>query len=168
MGYFEGLVAASFKSDEKGQVIFYPWGIIGKGYILSSEENEIEVRKFVKLYYIVSLPLIMGIGILLSWLHAFILIPLLIAWYCIAIRKYLQGLSISDIKLTMKDTRTSSAKAYNIVTLWFMLAGSLLLVFAGILILFVNKEEWITALMGIGFFGLCSIEFAYMIKQRNT
>jgi len=34
MGYFEGLTASSFKTDENGQVIFYPWGKIGKGYDL--------------------------------------------------------------------------------------------------------------------------------------
>jgi len=34
MGYFEGLTASSFKTDENGQVTFYPWGKIGKGYDL--------------------------------------------------------------------------------------------------------------------------------------
>jgi len=41
MGYFEGLTASSFKTDRNGQVIFYPWGKIGKEYILSGEEKQI-------------------------------------------------------------------------------------------------------------------------------
>ncbi len=168
MGYFEGLTASSFKTDENGQVIFYPWGKIGKGYILSSEEKQTEVRKFVKLYCVISLPLIIGIGIVLGWLYAFIILPLFFTWYYVAITKHLKDLSKSDVKLTIKESATSSAKAHNVVTLWLMLIGSGLFVLAGVFILIVNKEEWVTVLMCITFFGACSFAFAYMIKQRNT
>jgi hypothetical protein len=168
MGYFEGLIASSFKTDEKGQVIFYPWGKMGKGYILSRDEQQIEISKFVKLYYVISFASIIGLGIVLGWLYTVILLPFLFAWYYFVITKRLKGLSKSDEKLTLKESYTSSAKAHNAVTLWIMLACSVLFVLAGIFILIVNKEEWILALLSITFFGVCGIAIAYMIKQRNT
>ena len=168
MGYFDGLTASIFKTNEIGQVIFYPWGIIGKGYILSCEEKQIKVRKFIKLYYIVSLSLIIGIQIALGWLYNIILLPFLFAWYYFTIINYLKGLSKTDEKLTMKESATNSAKAHNIETLWAMLIASVLFVLAGIFILIANMDKWIIALMDIVFFGVSSIKIAYMIKQRNT
>jgi hypothetical protein len=33
MGYFDALTSSSFKKDESGKTVFYPWGVLGKGHI---------------------------------------------------------------------------------------------------------------------------------------
>jgi hypothetical protein len=43
MGYFDGLAASSFKTDDKGNTVFFPWGILGKGYILP-EDKKVSIR----------------------------------------------------------------------------------------------------------------------------
>jgi|TARA_B100000315_G_C14449937_1_gene528626 hypothetical protein len=168
MGYFEGLTASSFKTDENGQLIFYPWGKLGKGYILPTEAKKNEVRNFVKLHYVISLISIIGVGIIFGWLYPVILLPVFYAWYYFTITKHIKGLTKSTAKLTLKESATSSAKAHNVATLWVLFVFSVLFVIAGIFIWIIKKDEWITALMSITFFGACSIAIAYMIKQRNT
>ncbi|HYA87115.1 MAG TPA: hypothetical protein VEI57_08645, partial [Nitrospirota bacterium] len=39
MGYFDELADASFKTDDKGNTIYYPLVIIGKGYILPEDRK---------------------------------------------------------------------------------------------------------------------------------
>ena len=36
MSYLDALVNSLFKKSESGATLFYPWGIIGKGYVVSS------------------------------------------------------------------------------------------------------------------------------------
>jgi hypothetical protein len=40
MGYLDGLRDVSFNTDEKGNIIFFPWGIFGKGYIIPAHQND--------------------------------------------------------------------------------------------------------------------------------
>ncbi len=37
MGYFEALTSSSFKTTKGGQKLFFPWGTLGRGYVIPSE-----------------------------------------------------------------------------------------------------------------------------------
>lgn len=45
MGYFDGLTDACFKNDSSSNPLFYPWGVIGSGFVLESEEKK-KINKF--------------------------------------------------------------------------------------------------------------------------
>jgi hypothetical protein len=38
MGYFDALTSSYFKDGADGQKIFFPWGVLGRGYALPSDE----------------------------------------------------------------------------------------------------------------------------------
>jgi hypothetical protein len=48
MSFLDLAVNSSFKSNERGQTVFLPWGKLGKGYVLGSEQKAAEARRFVK------------------------------------------------------------------------------------------------------------------------
>jgi hypothetical protein len=58
MGYFDGLIEGNFKTAADGQRLFPPWGVWGKGRVLADARTEQRIRRFLKVYYMVSLPLV--------------------------------------------------------------------------------------------------------------
>lgn len=167
MGYFDGLAASSFKTNEAGQVIFYPWGKMGKGYTLPTKEKEARIRKFVKLNYVVSLPVIFLAQIILGWQYSLVALLVLSVWYYLSAKKHLKGLLKTDEKLTVKESVASAAKAHNTVTLWIMLVCSVLFVLAGTFFLIFQEEGRVLAAISTIFFGAFSAIFAYTIKQKS-
>ncbi len=167
MGYFDGLIDASFKTDSEGHLLYYRWGVIGKGYILADDQKKQEVRRFVKLYYIVSLSAIITVGAVIGWIFTIALLPFIFAWYCFATARLLKGLPISSTRLSLRESYTSSAKSNSVRTLWLMLISSTVFVLGGFVVIFFNKDAWFIGLASIVFFGVGALVFAYMIKVKK-
>ncbi|MEN6620314.1 MAG: hypothetical protein ABFD50_02030 [Smithella sp.] len=170
MGYFDGLTDACFKTNMQGTTLFYKWGVLGKGYILPSIEKKDEIRKFVKLYYMVSLPTIIGAGAFINWLWAMLLVIPFFIWFQIKISSLTKGLAISNEKLTLKESYTNSAKGHNKTTLWLLLIFSILMFLGGLFMLLIARD-FKGQILGISFiimFGTCSAVFIYMLKMKKA
>lgn len=171
MGYFEGLTDANFKTDGEGRLLFYRWsgffGIIwrGKGYVLPDEVKKQQIRRFIKLYYIVSLLAIIA-GVVLVGVYSLFLLPLFYCWYYFATARLLKGLAVTDERMTLRESYHSAAESHNIVILWIMLILSIFFVMAGLVLTFYVKTVWL--LVGIIFMGVTAIALGYMIKIRKT
>lgn len=76
MGYYDRLIDTCFKTDDEGKILFYRFGIFEKGYILPDEAKKQQIRRFVKLNYIVSTHAIIATGTIVGWVYSFFLIPL--------------------------------------------------------------------------------------------
>ncbi len=168
MGYFDALAAGVIKTDPEGKLLFYPWGFLGRGYVLPDESKKQKVRKFLNLWYKVSLLAIIGIGAGLGWAFTVVLLPFVFSWYYFKTSQLLRGLSTTSTRLTLRESYTSSAKSHTTASLGFLLALSILFVLAGLWVLLFKKEEWIIGLTSILFFGLCAFAIGYMIKLNNT
>ncbi len=167
MGYFDALTSSSFKTTKDGHRLFFPWGTIGRGYIIPTEEEYERLRRKVKIYLIISLPMI---GILvnrLSIIGDFVLMIVLTLPYILWANKRCLQLKPSNEKYTFKQSFGTQAREYNAVTLWLLEICSLAFVAAGIFILFKDTPNWLIALASIIFFGLGAIVFAKMILTRN-
>jgi len=104
MGYFKNLTETSFKLDKEGNTIFFPWGFIGKGYILPSKILETKIRRFLLGYYLISLILVILIGAFLDlWILVFILGPIAILIWIFQAWRFIRGLQQSPVRLTVKD-----------------------------------------------------------------
>src|SRR6266581_3103170 len=99
MGYFDAIVGSSFKRTADGRTAFYPWGVLGAGYVLTDEKTHRGIRALLRRYYVVSLPLIPAVGLLFGWSKAFLLLPLLIGFYVFAVRRHLRGLTRTGERL---------------------------------------------------------------------
>lgn len=102
-GYSQDLTATWFKKDNNGRTVFYRWGVLGKGYILSNSTIENQIRTFVKRYLIISLiSSIVGIK-LGGWKLGVLLLLVLYLWYYLGTRRFLIGLPIAKEKLKISD-----------------------------------------------------------------
>jgi len=169
MGYFEGLINASFKKDKNGQTLFYPRGISGKGYILSNKDIEVRIRVFLGRYYKISLSLIIFTGILVG-VWSFLLIPFLYMWFHFGIKSLLTNCINSDEKLSYKESVINSALGHNTSTLWFLFICSIIFVVVGIFIAdnATSLYKMIVGWASVIFFGVCGIVIGYMLKVKNS
>lgn len=167
MGYFDALTDACFKTDDEGRIFFYRCGIFGKGYILPDEAKKQQIRRFVKLYYMVSLPAIIATGIIVGWVYSFFSIPLFFLWYFFATARLLKGLAVTGERLALQESYSSSAKSHNFVTLWIMLIFSIFFVLAGFALVLYAHDAWLIWLASIIFFGAIAIVIGYMIKIKR-
>lgn len=165
MGYFAGLADASFKEDSNGNTVFYPWGVLGKGRILPDEATKTKLRKFIILYYQISLPLLILLGVLRLWWLALLAAPVIFLWFLFQSKNLTKGCEISNEKLTVKESYRNSARSHNKIMLWCMLIISLLFVLTGIYAFI--KGKFFIGLIGVVFFGLCSAVFIFMLKARD-
>lgn len=105
MGYFRRLADSSFKIDHSGNTIFFPWGILGKGYLLPDKKTEEKIRNFITWYHVVGLALILLVGVfLMLWSIAFVaLIPLAVVVWCLPTMHFVKGLKRSEERLSLKE-----------------------------------------------------------------
>ncbi|HUK99433.1 MAG TPA: hypothetical protein VLX29_01115 [Nitrospirota bacterium] len=132
MGYFDGLADVSFKTDEQGKTIFYPWGIFGKGYIIPEDKKD-RFRFTIKRYLQMCVPLTFVFSIFLNLLlFFFIILPL---YFVIWVKTSTRGLATSSDKFTLAAATNKFARKYNWATFWFLEIISFLFILAGIFIL---------------------------------
>jgi hypothetical protein len=70
MGYFDALTSGYFKTAPDGRKLFFPWGVLGRGYTINSEPDYERLRRQVKAYTVVSLVLIVGVTALQAYVAA--------------------------------------------------------------------------------------------------
>ena len=171
MGYFEGLNSSSFKTTEDGRRLFFPWGVLGRGYMVGSEENYRRLRKQMKAYIVVSALLIIvastffrGYNLGLSMVLAGVFLAFYLAWMCILLPR----LNAADEGLSLKESMTSQARAHGPIVLWLLTIVSLVLVAGGLVMFVAQPGSRLIALAPILFFGFCAAMFIRMLLLRRT
>lgn len=171
MGYFRGLTSSSFKTTEDGRRLFYPWGVLGRGYLVGSEENYGRLRKQMKTYIVVSVVLIIvapslfrGFNLGVSAALAGVCLAFYLTWMCIL----LPSLNATDEGLSLKESMTSQARAHGPIVLWLLTIVSLVLVAGGVLMFVAQPGSRLIALVPILFFGFCAALFIRMLLLRRT
>ena len=166
MAYFSGFIDISFKKDEKGRTIFYPWGIFGRGYILPDDKKDI-IHKKLKRSYQVLLTLVILTEIFLSSWVSIILVLLLLGVLAIFDKRLVRGCEISPDRLTLSDTRSTLVRSQSLITTWFLEICSLLFVLAGIFILVTSPKQWFIGILSVSFFGFCAYIFWDIIRAKK-
>lgn len=169
MGYFDALIGSAFKTTDDGRRFFYPWGILGRGYAIGSDEEFRRLRRGLRVYYIVSLPLAIAAVVWGGFLVGVSILPILIIPYVVWARIQTRRLAQTNERLTLRESLTNQARTHSMVVLWSLEIGSLLFVLVGLLILVVDPGSWLIALGNIIFFAFCALAFARMlvVKRRG-
>lgn len=162
MGYFEGLADASFKTDVRGRHIFYPWGILGKGYVLPDPETYRAQRRFFIKMYMVVLPAII-VSTMLNFMLCILLALGHMVWYFLYVRKITRYWPVSDEKLKASEAYANSARSHNLWMLIALCIFSLLFTLGGIAIL---ARDPVLGILGGGFFGLCTLAIGNMVRLK--
>jgi hypothetical protein len=167
MGYFDALTTSSFKTAQDGRRLYFPWGTLGRGYFIGSEQDYKRLEKQVKTFTMVSLILIIGLSTFGSFLQVLVVAALLIGFYTVRAWYLTRRLQRSDETLSLRESMAFQARAHSALSLWSMEIASLALAGGGILMFFVNPEKSLTAFAAVVFFGTCAAFFAIQLVQRN-
>ena len=115
-----------FKVDDKGRSLFYPWGCLGKGYIVTEEATEKSIRLFVSYYYALCLVLVAIFFVTDSMIYPSVFI-LLVVWV-LGVKYVTRNLEPTKMKLTFTESMTSLAKRRSKAILSLTVIGGLFLV----------------------------------------
>ena len=167
MGYFDGLASGIIKKDKDNNPVYYPWGILGKGYVLPSAERETEIKNMVILFYQLFFGVFFVHLFLLKNALIFALLVLaLVIWFLVKSKQLTKDCPKSGEKLTLKEGYTNSAKAHNKTVLWILLVVAVIATLGGIALLFTSKL-FISGLIMTLLFGTSSAAIYYMIQVKN-
>lgn len=166
MGFFDALTDGAFKKDSQNNTVFYPMGVLGKGYILPDAAREAQIRGFLKKYYALIFVFVL-VGILVRPLFLWSIAGLLglCIWFFWIKQRLLKDCTISTDKLAAKEAYGNAAKGMPLWLLWLFAAVSALAVLMGVMLLINGK-----ALLGIFFivlFGACTFAYGYMIRAKK-
>jgi len=167
MDYFDGMTDGKFKTDAQGRFLFYPWGVLGTGYVLPDEPKKQQIRKFVKLCCVLFWPLMIGTIIFVGWAFSFVMLFLILLYYGFETSKFLKGVPVTGDRLTLRESYANSAKSHNLGTLWMMTIFSALFLLSSFAILKHNKDAWLFGLVSVIFFGASTFAHGYMIKAKR-
>jgi hypothetical protein len=167
VGYFDALTSSYFKTAPDGRKLFFPWGVLGRGYTIASEEHYRRLQQQIKIYVVVSLVLVMGSASLRGYVVAYVIVALLIGFYLVWMGYLLRRLQSSNERLSLRESTASRARALNLPVLWLLEIVALAFVGFGILIFILDPGSRLIALASILFFGLCAVKFTYMLVLRR-
>ena len=165
MGYLDALAQGAFKRTSSGKMAFYPWGKIGRGYEIQTDEQYDEIHRFIVRYYIIVLPIAIGAAVILKW-FAFAVVPVVTVPYVLWLRRWTRILPATDERMTFRESFEAQAAAHSPVMLWVLLVISLAFVLAGTAIV-VSGRDVLTGFACALFFGCCAAVFGFMIAARR-
>lgn len=167
MGYFDGLASGIIKKDKDNNPVYYPWGVLGKGYVLPSAERETEIKNMVILFYQLFFGVFFVHLFLLKNALIFALLVLaLVIWFLVKSKQLTKDCPKSGEKLTLKEGYTNSAKAHNKTVLWILLVVAVIATLGGIALFFSSKLFMLGLIMTL-LFGASSAAIYYMIQVKN-
>jgi len=164
MGLFDALMRTSF-DERDGRWIFYPHGLLSRGFILADDQKHVELRRFIKRYFLIAggtvfLALI-TVG---TWFVA--LAVLMLLWYELAVRRLTRGLPLATKRLALRDNLRAQARRHTLTDLWTLELVSLLLVAAsGALI--ADPDARIVGVVAILIFAAIALVFGLMIREKR-
>jgi len=164
MGFFKALIEQNFLNDSQGNILFYPWGWLGSGFTIDSEEKKIHIQNFIKKFYLIGLLIFINFLFLKVWV-VLILMFCHSAWYYFVIKKQTQNLQKTTEKFRLLEFLENTTKFLNLPALILFEVLYCGLIGVGISIATKGKDL-ITAYSTIIFFALGAILFGYMIKVK--
>jgi hypothetical protein len=161
MGYLDALTSRAFKTMPDGRKVFFPLGVLVRGYVVGSERDYERLRRQ---YTILFIAVVLPIGAVIA--HEYVAALILMVAYCAIYFAWmwhvLRGLQRSDERLSLRE----QARTSNPVVLWAGLIVSIGFVVLGFLILMADLGKWLAAVPAIVLFGLCACVFVFMLENR--
>lgn len=167
MGYFDGLTSGSFKTGHDGQKLFFPWGYLGRGYVIASEQDGERMRRQLKSYYIALMIAIVGVSAARAYIVSAVVAGLGIVFYVIWARHQVARLQPAAEAMSFRESSVSQARAYGARKLWMLEIGALVLMAAGVFLYISDPADRPMALLTLIFFGCCAAAIGYMLVIRG-
>jgi hypothetical protein len=179
MGYFDGLTDAAFKQDQLGNTVFYPWGVIGRGYILTDPAKIDQARLFMRRWYQINIFCATPI-LTMAIIPRAVPLPVKIAlavtyaviatgWFVLRSRQLTAAAEISGERMRFRDSYTNAAKGLGRSMLWVLFGVSCLVVVGGLWMAVNGRSRFVSWTGGATavFFTAVACVYAYMLSVQG-
>ncbi|MGD9818137.1 MAG: hypothetical protein AB7V04_05475 [Desulfomonilaceae bacterium] len=167
MSFLDSFSDPLFKKSESGESIFYPWGVLGKGYVITSNAEADRIKATVKwcnfCAILVSIMCLQVLGLV----YSLIFVGIYYVGYTFWTGSVTKGMAVASEKLRLSETVERMVIHYSPWNLVLMLVLALVLCILSAIMFFAEPEERGMAAIGFIFFGGCSLWFAYMLSVRR-
>ena len=168
MGYFDALLSGVLKTDQDGRRLFYPYGVLSKGYVLASSDAEAKIKKFCVLWMMLSVILtVVFFLVVQKWFLSFLVTFVLIGWYELRIRQLLSGTRLVSDRLSYTQSLSGTAAKLDLRFLWFLEVVSVIFLLSGLASFLLPSRRRFLDLVSVLFFGYGSFVFWHMIRLKK-
>jgi hypothetical protein len=172
INYFKKLADLSFKMDESGRALYYPWGSLGRGYIVPDKATEDNIRYFLVIYQCVVYFSFIALFIVQDVLQYQIIqfnlfFGLVFIIWLVGINILTRNLTPSEIKLSFRESILRAARFRSRALLWVVFIGQLLFIAVGIS-MFINPESPLLSILFVLFFTALAALIGYMLKIKDN
>jgi hypothetical protein len=164
-------VSMGFKRGTDGRIIYFPWGLFGRGYLLESDQQYAKLRRRMMLgmvvYGFLATAAWVGYGPAVGMAAA----ALMCAVSVVGLSRFTRRLEPSDERVSILESWRNQAESSRAATLWIFEIVGVLFILAAVGI-FRNAQDWqgwLTGAAAFVFFGFCTAASTYMIivKRRS-
>ena len=175
--FWNGIEDASFKKTDGG-FVFYPWGPMGAGYLVSEGKKAEIVEVLQRYYWIATILIVVAIAMVsvslpLALPLALAAMVALLFYYGFKISDLTGGLPRSSERLTFGESQRASANTMSYGRLYFALASGILMTAASLLAVWLAVREnnstmlWI-ALGAAVFFGAGLLMIVRLFRLKRS
>ncbi len=172
MSYFSALASSALNRGPNGEIIFFPWGCYGEGYIVPTETHAEAIRCFLRLYFKFALPSILAVIPLTGPAVArqieacALLAALLTLAYWSEARKLVTGLPVSHTRYTLHARyRTAASQLPFTVLVPTLLFGAALLTNA-VYLLVRDPSRWLIVMIIAPIATSFMVSATYMLRAK--
>jgi len=169
MGFFEAIAASSFTTDSEGRRLFFPWGVLGKGYLIPTDAEYQHLRVTLIRTYQILIPTTVLLIVLLQrwmpWPPLVLLLPFCLG-YPVWVRRVTARWSQSAEHLSIRQSMTNQAQHQSRFVLWFFLICQLAFIAAGFGII-ADLHKWSVGAVLILFSGFGAVVFCWMLVAQR-
>jgi hypothetical protein len=161
MSPFDAVTSPYFKLAQDGRKLFFPWGILGRGYVVTSQEEYERMRRRLGAFMIIWLLLVVVAKVWNSDL-ALISLEIGVAFYAVWAVCRVRSLHLSDQWQSLPSKLLANS-GFFLAFLW--LTEFVLLAFFGlwVFILVVKPGNPLFTVPWAALFGLCAFGFARVL-----
>jgi uncharacterized membrane protein len=97
------IVDSSFRRNHWGKLVFYPWGVFGKGYIVEDAFLSKRIHRFLTIYYVASFVVLIISSATVGALGNLVLVP--VAFIIYPIKVHLWSRKMKPTLLRRRDAK---------------------------------------------------------------
>ncbi len=159
-----------FKTTTDGKRIFFPNGVLGKGFVVDSDETYQRLRAYYKWRFLFVFFAAAILPKLFTWYGVFLAVVLFGLAYRFSIGQLTKDLPIADERMTFQDALENNARTFALgaVTLWFVVVFGVFFLFIGAILTTAPATRYPG--LGIALFGMTVMFWAVrtLIKKRRA
>ncbi len=162
------LSSGYFQKAADGRTLFYPWGALGPGFVIASDNDEARLRRRISIYLSAMLGSLLVLGMLNRYIMAAFVGVAAVVFYYVWSRYFLtRGLQRTDERMRLREAMMAQAMSYSWPVLWAL--ERMFLAFAGtcLFLLVVDPADWLMSAAGIAMFAPLAAFIAWVTMLRH-